>query len=242
MFVKLSCGYINLDHIAVVTVFSDDTGALRVVGSEDDFTMTADDVVVFRNAIGPPAPASVPTPAQPPAPQVDADKLSEVLKAVADSFYQAYLKDQLFDFDAEDDEDGSDLWPHWKGVRDLVRDVSGVDLLLTSREMAFEQLARWRTESYPRPIQPLTPKKFELPFGITVCRAPGGPPPGSPYAASIVSGLRDELDVTVPAVTGAIEALESLILAHACEGIDIGAKSYVAGVLTAVESISNNYS
>lgn len=237
MFVKLSCGYINLDHIAVVQWHDDGSGTAYEVGDDGaEFDMTFDDMAIFRTAIEPPAP----TPAPAAAPQVDADRLSEVLKAVADSFYQAYLKDQLFDFDAEDDEEGSDLWPHWKGVRDMVRDVSGVDLLETSREMAFEQLARWRTDSYPRPIQPLTPKKFELPFGITVCRAPGGPPPGLPYVATISSTLANNMgNITNPDIFA--DTIEHMLQGHAAAGVDIGAPNYVAGLEWAVNQIGIRY-
>lgn len=39
---------------------------------------------------------------------------------------------------------------------------------------------------------------------------------------------------------GAVHALESLILGHACAGIDIGSEAYVAGLDSAVEAIVNN--
>ena len=38
----------------------------------------------------------------------------------------------------------------------------------------------------------------------------------------------------------AIDGLESLILAHACAGIDISQTEYVEGIRTAVEAITNN--
>lgn len=37
-----------------------------------------------------------------------------------------------------------------------------------------------------------------------------------------------------------MDALESIILAHACAGIDISSPAYVEGVETAVESCANN--
>ena len=38
----------------------------------------------------------------------------------------------------------------------------------------------------------------------------------------------------------AIDGLESLILGHACAGIDITSKAYVEGIETALEAINNN--
>jgi hypothetical protein len=39
---------------------------------------------------------------------------------------------------------------------------------------------------------------------------------------------------------GAIDAIESLILAHAVAGIDISSPAYIEGVKTAVEACANN--
>ncbi len=235
MFVKFSFGYINLDRVSLVRIRQD--GSVQLVVDDpgnNSFAMTADDTAVFLNAI---KPLTAPT-----SEEKVTKRVADLIEAVAESYYKAGDRDQLHDFDAETDEPGEDEWPHWQEIRHLVRGITGLELLEMDRKMAAEDLAKWRAANCPPPEPKRTPNKFELPFGITVCRAPGRETAGSPYAATIVSDLRDELDVTVPAVTGAIEALESLILAHACEGIDIGAKSYVAGVLTAVESISNNYS
>lgn len=38
----------------------------------------------------------------------------------------------------------------------------------------------------------------------------------------------------------AVDALESVALAHACEGIDITEPKYLAGLRTAIESCANN--
>lgn len=38
----------------------------------------------------------------------------------------------------------------------------------------------------------------------------------------------------------AIDAIESLILAHACAGVDVESDSYVEGINTALEAIDNN--
>jgi len=39
---------------------------------------------------------------------------------------------------------------------------------------------------------------------------------------------------------GAVDGIESLVLAHACAGIDIESPAYVEGLKTAVEAIGNN--
>lgn len=38
----------------------------------------------------------------------------------------------------------------------------------------------------------------------------------------------------------AIDAIESLVLAHACSGIDVTSPAYLEGIETAVEAIVNN--
>ena len=43
-----------------------------------------------------------------------------------------------------------------------------------------------------------------------------------------------------PEATAAIDALESLILAHACAGIDITSPAYLEGIETAVDAITNH--
>ncbi len=39
----------------------------------------------------------------------------------------------------------------------------------------------------------------------------------------------------------AVDALESLILAHACAGIDVTSPAYVEGIETAVDAIANRF-
>ena len=39
----------------------------------------------------------------------------------------------------------------------------------------------------------------------------------------------------------AMDGLESLVLAHACAGIDVEDRRYVAGIATALEAISNHH-
>ena len=63
-------------------------------------------------------------------------------------------------------------------------------------------------------------------------------------AGTIESDLHEDLD---PLDQGsmardfAMHALEGLILAHACAGIDIAAPAYIEGIETAVESCENQF-
>ncbi|RUS93315.1 hypothetical protein DSM106972_096710 [Dulcicalothrix desertica PCC 7102] len=45
----------------------------------------------------------------------------------------------------------------------------------------------------------------------------------------------------LPAYNGAIDGLEALILAQACEGIDITTDAYKRAVISAIEGIDNNF-
>jgi hypothetical protein len=70
-------------------------------------------------------------------------------------------------------------------------------------------------------------------FGIEVTLVGDG-------SGKIVSDLRDESDCSNAAYSSAVDALESLILAHACAGVDIAAPAYLEGVEVAVEAIAAN--
>jgi hypothetical protein len=74
-------------------------------------------------------------------------------------------------------------------------------------------------------------------FGIVV-RLAKPDCPGRSLAGVITSSLHDgdsgsDYDSDYEA---AIDGIESLILAHACAGVDIAAPAYVAGIQTAVEA------
>ena len=71
-------------------------------------------------------------------------------------------------------------------------------------------------------------------FGITVYIDEAG-------GGKIVSELKDESDNDNVQYASAIDAVESLILAHACAGIDITSPAYLEGVETTIETISNLY-
>ena len=83
-------------------------------------------------------------------------------------------------------------------------------------------------------------KTYTIPeFGITV--TVDGP------AGTIESGLKKHMvgDEPTPCdfeITGAIDAIESLILAHAVAGIDVSTPAYVEGLESCIESIANHYS
>jgi hypothetical protein len=87
-------------------------------------------------------------------------------------------------------------------------------------------------------------KTFLIPeFGITVQVVPGG----SKSGASISSELKKHLVGDEPTqfsfeIEGALNAIESLVLGHACAGIDVTAPAYVEGLRSSLEAIANHYS
>lgn len=79
-------------------------------------------------------------------------------------------------------------------------------------------------------------KSFSLPHGIKVYvkTTPDGP------SGTITSDLkRLEMDEEDVAFNHAIDAIESLILAHACAGIAVESYEYAQGVEIAIDAISN---
>jgi hypothetical protein len=79
-------------------------------------------------------------------------------------------------------------------------------------------------------------------YGITVnvC-LDGGVNAGSLVSELTKHVLGDEHTENEFELKGAVNAIEALIVAHACEGIDVASKAYVAGLDTALEAIANNY-
>ena len=67
-------------------------------------------------------------------------------------------------------------------------------------------------------------------FGIIVTLEDGG--------GSITSDLQE--DEMSPEYSGAVDAIESLVLAHAMAGIDITSAAYLEGIETAVIGCANN--
>ena len=56
-------------------------------------------------------------------------------------------------------------------------------------------------------------------------------------AGKITSDLKSDGDN--PELTAALDAIESLILAHACAGVGVASPAYVEGIETAVETCWN---
>lgn len=63
-------------------------------------------------------------------------------------------------------------------------------------------------------------------------------------AGSITSELHDGdsgMEGGDEALDAGFDAIERMILAHACAGVDVCDARYVAGVVTAVEAVTNEY-
>ena len=74
---------------------------------------------------------------------------------------------------------------------------------------------------------------IELPvFGILINLMDGGKGGG-------ISSLLHEEDAP-DEYNAAIDAVESLVLAHACAGVDVESPAYLEGIETAVQAIANN--
>ena len=85
------------------------------------------------------------------------------------------------------------------------------------------------------------PKTIHLPcHGIMICLE-RDPACGDPGCGKITSDLKTVTTLRAGPFNNAIDALEALILAHACAGIDVTSPAYVEGVETAVEAIGNHY-
>lgn len=63
---------------------------------------------------------------------------------------------------------------------------------------------------------------------------------GVRIGGKITSELTTESDS--PEVQAAMDAIESLVLAHACAGVEVASPAYVEGIETAVEACWNNLS
>ncbi|MFH1265215.1 MAG: hypothetical protein ABIK89_05765, partial [Planctomycetota bacterium] len=61
-----------------------------------------------------------------------------------------------------------------------------------------------------------------------------------PGSGSIVSDLRGPEAAANRQYNAAIDGLESLILAHACAGVDVESPAYVEGIETAVDAVANH--
>jgi hypothetical protein len=75
-------------------------------------------------------------------------------------------------------------------------------------------------------------------FGIAITLVRGNDP-STFGSGSITSDLRAPRTAANRQFNAAIDGLESLILAHACAGIDVESPAYIEGIETAVEAIAN---
>jgi len=76
-------------------------------------------------------------------------------------------------------------------------------------------------------------------FGITI-RLDRKPTAKKPGAGAITSDLKST-NVADRLYNAAIDGLVSLILAHACAGVDVETPAYIEGIETAVDAISNYF-
>lgn len=75
---------------------------------------------------------------------------------------------------------------------------------------------------------------FQLPvFGLRVVCDP------ATGAGTIESELHSDEDDSE--LTAALDAIESLVLAHACAGVDIGADAYVQGLQAALDKVGQAF-
>ena len=76
-------------------------------------------------------------------------------------------------------------------------------------------------------------------FGITITLVRGNVA-DKPGSSVIISDLHTAGTGANRQFNAAIDGLESLILAHACAGVDVESPAYVEGVEVAVEAIANH--
>ena len=76
-------------------------------------------------------------------------------------------------------------------------------------------------------------------FNIVIDLGPEDPDrPGAYQGGKIISDLKGGNRLC----RAAMEAIESLVLAHACAGVDVASPAYIEGIETAVEACCNNLS
>jgi hypothetical protein len=84
-------------------------------------------------------------------------------------------------------------------------------------------------------------REIRLPcYGMIIRLAPGATP-AEPSSGRLVSNLKAPGKTAGERLyNAAIDGLESLILAHACAGIDVNSAAYLEGIETAVDSAANH--
>jgi hypothetical protein len=86
------------------------------------------------------------------------------------------------------------------------------------------------------------PREIRLPcYGLTI-RLDRQNADQAPGCGMITSELKSPgRTITERLFNAAIDGLESVILAHACAGINVASPAYVEGIETAVDAIANHY-
>ena len=128
-------------------------------------------------------------------------------------------------------------WRHATGARGRMPRGPLEQLAGTETEAALKAAGLELTQ--PADSDRTVARKIQLPcYGITLtlARENGVEEPGS---GSIVSDLREPETAANRQYNAAIDGLESLILAHACAGVDVESPAYVEGIETAVDAIAN---
>ena len=119
------------------------------------------------------------------------------------------------------------------------------DLYVTTWELplsAMEKLVASApaARENPPPAAEIAEAEIRLPcYGITI-RLDRAPSAERPASGTITSDLKQDTAADDATYIAAIDGLESLILAHACAGIDVTSPDYIEGIETAVEAISNH--
>lgn len=88
-----------------------------------------------------------------------------------------------------------------------------------------------------KPVKTYTIPKYSITVEVIDMNGATGGGIKSELKKHIFDGEPTESDFELH---GAVHAIESVILGHACAGIDIGSDAYVAGLDSAVEAILNN--
>jgi hypothetical protein len=96
--------------------------------------------------------------------------------------------------------------------------------------------------THPKPPRAQSACTIRLPcFGITLQMARSNTT-AKPGSGTITSDLKEPARTAADRFyNAAMDGLESLILAHACAGIDVTTPAYVEGIETAVEAIGNHF-
>lgn len=82
-------------------------------------------------------------------------------------------------------------------------------------------------------------KSIDLPcYNIRVAIYENG---AGTITSDLFKDLDDNFDEVDSQLESSIEAITSLILAHACAGVNIGSLGYIEGIETTIEAILNEY-